>query len=54
MERATLYRHFPGKQDLVLAYLNGVDRTVRAQLDDDVAKSIAQGIRSPASGDAPS
>ncbi|MEV5831854.1 TetR/AcrR family transcriptional regulator [Spirillospora sp. NPDC052242] len=57
--RATLYRHFPGKEDLVLAYLAEVDRGMRAQVDDAVARglppadtvraigeSIAQGIRS--------
>jgi AcrR family transcriptional regulator len=58
--RATLYRHFPGKEDLVLAYLNEVDRAMRSQADEAVAaglpaadtiqalsKSIAQGIQSP-------
>jgi AcrR family transcriptional regulator len=58
--RATLYRHFPGKEDLVLAYLNEVDRAMRSQADEAVAaglpaadatralsESIAQGIRSP-------
>ncbi|MBO2458182.1 TetR/AcrR family transcriptional regulator [Actinomadura violacea] len=58
--RATLYRHFPGKEDLVLAYLDEVDRATRAQVDDVVARglppadtvralgeSIAQGIGSP-------
>jgi AcrR family transcriptional regulator len=58
--RATLYRHFPGKEDLVLAYLGEVDRATRAQVDDAVARalpaadtirtlgeSIAQGIQSP-------
>ena len=29
--RATFYRHFPGKEDLVVAYLTGVDRSVREQ-----------------------
>ncbi|MEU8379853.1 TetR/AcrR family transcriptional regulator [Streptosporangium sp. NPDC048865] len=58
--RATLYRHFPGKEDLVLAYLNEADRIMRSQADGAVAAglppadtvralstSIAQGIRSP-------
>ncbi|RBY88787.1 TetR family transcriptional regulator [Blastococcus sp. TF02A-26] len=27
--RATFYRHFPGKEDLVVAYLRGVDEAVR-------------------------
>ena len=27
--RATFYRHFPAKEDLVVAYLHGVDRSVR-------------------------
>ncbi|MEV4175379.1 TetR/AcrR family transcriptional regulator [Nonomuraea sp. NPDC049709] len=58
--RATLYRHFPGKEDLVLAYLSGVDQAMRGQADEAVAAglpaadtlralsaSIAQGIQSP-------
>jgi AcrR family transcriptional regulator len=58
--RATLYRHFPGKADLVLAYLNQVDQSIRAQADDAVAaglpaadtvralsRSIVADIRSP-------
>ncbi|GAA1039612.1 TetR family transcriptional regulator [Virgisporangium ochraceum] len=58
--RATLYRHFPGKEDLVLAYLGQVDRMMRAQADratgaglpppDAVralSASIAEGIGSP-------
>jgi AcrR family transcriptional regulator len=58
--RATLYRHFAGKEDLVLAYLNEVDRAMRAQADEAVAAglpaadtiqalgtSIAHGIKSP-------
>ncbi|MFI6763304.1 TetR/AcrR family transcriptional regulator [Micromonospora sp. NPDC050417] len=57
--RATLYRHFPGKEDLVLAYLNQVDEAMRAQADraadgglsaaDTIralSESIAQGIQS--------
>ncbi|WP_129306105.1 TetR/AcrR family transcriptional regulator [Streptomyces sp. L2] len=57
--RATLYRHFSGKEDLVLAYLQQADQGIRAQLSaaqdgvrspDDkvraVARAIAEGIRS--------
>ncbi|MEU0885005.1 TetR/AcrR family transcriptional regulator [Lentzea sp. NPDC005914] len=56
--RATLYRHFLGKEELVVAYLNEVDAAMRAQAaqaraDDPadtlrgLARAIAQGIRSP-------
>ncbi|GAA2881203.1 TetR family transcriptional regulator [Actinoplanes cyaneus] len=31
--RATFYRHFPGKEDLILAYLREVHRMDRAQVD---------------------
>ncbi|GAA0451146.1 TetR/AcrR family transcriptional regulator [Streptomyces olivaceiscleroticus] len=57
--RATLYRHFSGKEDLVLAYLDQADRMMRGQLADAqagtgsavdavraVAKSITGGIQS--------
>ncbi|MEU6114137.1 TetR/AcrR family transcriptional regulator [Streptomyces sp. NPDC047117] len=57
--RATLYRHFAGKEDLVLAYLDQADRMMRGQLADAqadagsavdavraVAKAITDGIRS--------
>lgn len=55
--RATLYRHFPGKEELVLAYLNEVDLAMRAQADAAamaepaetlraIAMAIAQGIGS--------
>jgi AcrR family transcriptional regulator len=57
--RATLYRHFPGKDDLILAYLTEADRAIRGQLDAAVAgnpapdeavraigRAIAAGIRS--------
>jgi AcrR family transcriptional regulator len=56
--RATFYRHFPGKEDLILAYLQGTDQAIRSQVDTAVAgrpasdavravaASIAQGIQS--------
>ena len=33
--RATFYRHFPGKEDLVLAYLHAQDDALRARLGAD-------------------
>ncbi|MFF4472896.1 TetR/AcrR family transcriptional regulator [Streptomyces sp. NPDC001599] len=58
--RATLYRHFSGKEDLILAYLDQADRGIRAQVTAArdgspsaagqvraVARSIVDGIRSP-------
>ncbi|MFI6070009.1 TetR/AcrR family transcriptional regulator [Actinoplanes sp. NPDC051343] len=56
--RATFYRHFPGKEDLILAYLQGADHAIRDQVETAVADlppgdavraiaaSIAKGIRS--------
>ena len=56
--RATFYRHFPGKEDLVLAYLQEADQAIRGQVaaavagrsaDEAVravAGTIAEGIRS--------
>jgi AcrR family transcriptional regulator len=57
--RATLYRHFPGKDDLILAYLTEADQAIRAQVETVVAgglradetvrgisRGIADGIRS--------
>jgi AcrR family transcriptional regulator len=58
--RATLYRHFTGKEDLVLAYLGQADRNIREQVTaaeaagrsaadklQAVAESITQGILAP-------
>jgi AcrR family transcriptional regulator len=58
--RATFYRHFPGKEDLVVAYLQATDQAIRRQVYTAIAAglsasdavraiaaSIAQGIQSP-------
>ncbi|MFF2330800.1 MULTISPECIES: TetR/AcrR family transcriptional regulator [unclassified Streptomyces] len=58
--RATLYRHFTGKGDLVLAYLDQADRELRAQAEAAqageqsaadkiraVCRTITAGIQSP-------
>ncbi|MCM3296920.1 TetR/AcrR family transcriptional regulator [Streptomyces pseudogriseolus] len=58
--RATLYRHFKGKEELVLAYLDLADQGIRAQVTGAqaadaapadnvraVARAITEGIRSP-------
>ena len=58
--RATFYRHFPGKEDLVVAYLRAADHAIRGQVEAAataglpapdalraVAESIAHDIRSP-------
>ncbi|GAA2556048.1 TetR/AcrR family transcriptional regulator [Streptomyces levis] len=58
--RATFYRHFAGKEDLVLAYLGEADAAMRRRADEACAaglpaadtiralsKSIARGIQSP-------
>jgi AcrR family transcriptional regulator len=51
--RATFYRHFPGKEDLVQAYLNAEDATLRAMFSvaaesvdspDAMLEAIIQGI----------
>jgi AcrR family transcriptional regulator len=57
--RATMYRHFPSKDDLVVAYLTAVDEEIRAQVERArtaghstpdvvraIARSITDGIRS--------
>jgi AcrR family transcriptional regulator len=45
--RATFYRHFPSKEDLVVAYLRGVDTDMRAgiQAAIDAAPSPADALR---------
>src|SRR4051812_4983144 len=45
--RATFYRHFPSKEDLVVAYLRGVDTGIRAgiQAAIDAAPSPADALR---------
>lgn len=58
--RATLYRHFKGKDDLILAYLDQADRGLRAQAEAAqageesaadkiraVCRTITAGIQSP-------
>ncbi|WP_406462526.1 TetR/AcrR family transcriptional regulator [Streptomyces sp. NBC_00111] len=58
--RATLYRHFTGKEELVLAYLDQADQGIRGQVATAlagsrsavdsvwaVAASLTEGIRSP-------
>ena len=48
--RATLYRHFPGKNELLVAYLRRADEAVRARVDaarapdatpDDIIRAVA-------------
>ncbi|MCF3963117.1 TetR/AcrR family transcriptional regulator [Streptomyces fuscigenes] len=58
--RATFYRHFPSKENLVVAYLEEADRALRGQADEALAAglpaadtlraisaSIAEAIQSP-------
>ena len=51
--RATMYRHFRGKDELVVAYLTAIDEAVRAQVataresagsPDDVVRAVARAI----------
>ena len=51
--RATLYRHFPSKHDLLVAYLTQVDEAIRTRTDaarssgadpDDIIRSVARSI----------
>jgi AcrR family transcriptional regulator len=50
--RATFYRHFPGKEDLVLAYLRGADQAIRTQVEEAVASGLpaADAVRAVAAG----
>ncbi|MBU2664179.1 TetR/AcrR family transcriptional regulator [Actinoplanes bogorensis] len=50
--RATFYRHFPSKEDLVLAYLTEADRAIRGQIEGAMAagKSPADTVRAVAEG----
>jgi AcrR family transcriptional regulator len=51
--RATFYRHFPSKDDLLVAYLTQADEAIRARTDaarssgtgaDEIIRSVAQSI----------
>jgi AcrR family transcriptional regulator len=50
--RATMYRHFAGKEELVVAYLAEADRATRAQVDAAVAAAAddADAVRGVARG----
>ncbi|MFI6101393.1 TetR/AcrR family transcriptional regulator [Lentzea sp. NPDC051213] len=50
--RATMYRHFAGKEDLVVAYLGEADRATRQQVESAVASasSDADAVRGVARG----
>ncbi|MEV7045573.1 TetR/AcrR family transcriptional regulator [Amycolatopsis sp. NPDC051061] len=43
--RSTFYRHFPAKEDLVVAYLRAIDATLRASVADVASRdNAAQGL----------
>jgi AcrR family transcriptional regulator len=50
--RATFYRHFPGKDGLVVAYLQAVDAAVRARVGEvpDTTRGAADLVRAIAGG----
>lgn len=41
--RSTFYRHFPGKEDLVLAYIRALDAAVRASLEKSIGAEPTPG-----------
>ncbi|MDG4794743.1 TetR/AcrR family transcriptional regulator [Micromonospora sp. WMMD1082] len=50
--RATFYRHFPGKEQLVLAYLQVADHAIRDQVNEAVAAGLpaTETVRAVAAG----
>ncbi|MFI7492725.1 TetR/AcrR family transcriptional regulator [Micromonospora echinaurantiaca] len=50
--RATFYRHFPGKEDLVVAYLKAADQAIRDQVDTAVTADLPapEALRAVAEG----
>lgn len=49
--RATFYRHFPGKESLVVAYLQAADAQIRAQVAEVVAdRPAVDAVRAVAAG----